>query len=155
LKGWQAGFDDRRISALAVTLERKIDDDIFNLYGITDEDRETIEADLARDSVADFDEVMQIESDPGEKQSDLTVSDSEFAIRWISYAVGIIVGRFEPGENDALGRAVYIPKDFAVGSLSEPDAAEFDELVAPTDRFAYVDTDGARHIFSYKVEQAL
>ena len=71
----------------------------------------------------------------------------ELAVRWISYAVGVVLGRFQPGVRGALGSAIYHRGDFAIGSLPAPDEAEFDELVGPPERFAYMDAEGGRHLF--------
>jgi hypothetical protein len=107
----------------------------------------------------------------------------ELAVRWISYAVGVVLGRFTIGdpsiddlrltidettaeeskivnrqskiENRPLGSAVYYREDFAVGSLPAPSESEFDELVGPPERFAYVDDAGGRHVFPAEVEAAL
>jgi len=42
-----------------------------------------------------------------------------------------------------------------VGSLPAPDETEFDALVGPAERFAYVDEAGGRHLFPAAVEAAL
>ena len=78
----------------------------------------------------------------------------ELAVRWISYAVGVVLGRFQPGIRGALGSAIYRRDDFAIGSLPAPDEAEFDELVGPPERFAYMDAEGGRHLFAPEVEAA-
>ena len=49
----------------------------------------------------------------------------------------------------------YHREDFAVGSLPAPTRTEFDELVGPPERFAYVDEAGGRHVFPATVEAAL
>jgi len=54
-----------------------------------------------------------------------------------------------------LGSAIHRREDFAVGSLPTPDEAEFDQLVGPVERFAYVDDEGGRHLFPAEVEAAL
>ena len=56
-------------------------------------------------------------------------------------------GRGAGGEGRALGCAVYRRTDFAVGSLPEPDEAEFDDLVGPAERFASVADAGGRPLF--------
>jgi len=80
---------------------------------------------------------------------------SELAARWISYAIGIVLGRFRPGQPGALGSAVFRREDFAVGSLPAPDLDEFDALVGPADAYAYVDAQGGRHAFSRDTEREL
>ena len=139
-------------------LERQIDDEVYKLYGIDGEDRAAIEAELAGGTlVAEDDEPEDAEGggDGEEIAAEASLSREELAVRWISYAVGVVLGRFQPGITGALGRVVYKREDFAVGSLPAPDAAEFDLLVGAPERFAYVDAEGGRHVFSAEAEQAL
>ena len=151
---WDTGIQD--LAALQTRLrelEAQIDEEVYRLYGIADEDRAAIEAELAGGpQAADEDEAPE----PPLTREDL-------AKRWVSYAVGVVMGRFRPGRprthqphaRGPLGRAVFHPDDFAVGSLPAPSPEEFDMLVGPEDRFAYVDGEGGRHLFPAQVEQAL
>jgi len=154
---WDTGLDDLAAAQVRLTaLESQIDDEVYRLYSISDKGRAAIEAELAGGSSAD-------EGTKDETKPEPPMTAEELAVRWISYAVGIVLGRFQPGlpprvEGDGrggLGSAVYHRDDFAVGSLPEPDEAEFDQLVGPADRFAYVDADGGRHVFPAQVEAAL
>ncbi len=103
-------------------------------------------------------------------EDEAPMSREELAVRWISYAVGIVLGRFAVGgspltkddppsrvanRQPPIGSAVYRREDFAIGSLPAPDEAEFNELVGPPERFAYVDERGGRHLFSAETEAAL
>jgi len=146
---WDTGLDDlaavqTRLAALAA----QIDDEVYRLYGISDEDRAAIEAELAGGSSADEETKGQTEPKP-------PMTREELAVHWISYAVGIVLGRFEPGVHGALGSAVYHRNDFAVTSLPEPDEAGFDQLVGPPECFAYTDANGGRHLFPAQVEAVL
>jgi hypothetical protein len=167
---WDTGLGDMAAAqARLAELERQIDDEVYRLYGISDEDRAAIEAELAGGT--DTEE---------EAESEAPMTVEELAVRWISYAVGIALGRFQAGgspspqpspqkgegatplpgreglgEGWPLGSAVYRRQDFAVGSLPAPDEAEFDQLVGPPERFACVDADGGRHLFPAEVEAAL
>ncbi len=48
---------------------------------------------------------------------------AELAYNWISYAVGIVMGRFQPGKENALGRGNFPPgKAQALHHLVDPDA---------------------------------
>ena len=160
---WDTGLDDLAAAqARLAALEAQIDDEVYRLYGISDEDRATIEAELAGGPlIGEEDETEHATrntSDDEEEDTEgveLPMTEEELAVRWISYAVGVILGRFEPGVCGALGSAVYRRQDFAVGSLAAPDRAEFDQLVGPAERFAYVDVDGGRHVFPVEVEAAL
>ena len=156
---WHTGLDDAAAAqARLADLERQIDDEVYKLYGISDDDRAAIEAELVGGSfAAEEDEAPESapEDESAEEGPAAPLTREELAVRWISYAVGIVLGRFVPGEPGALGRAVYRRADFAVGSLPAPDEDEFNRLVGGPERFAYVDAEGGRHVFPAEVEAAL
>ncbi len=160
---WETGLADLAAAqARLAALERAIDDEVYRLYGLSEADRAAIEAEMGgtdqgpttedQDDVAEDEPLVRgpsssVTDEAGEAQPDeglAVMTREELAVRWVSYAVGVVLGRFAPGEAGALGRAVYRRADFAVGSLPAPDAAEFDALVGATDRFAWVDDEGAR-----------
>jgi hypothetical protein len=160
---WDTGLDDLAgTQARLAALEAQIDDEVYRLYGIGDEDRAAIEAELAGEPLISEEDGTEhatrntSDDEEGDTEGvEPPMTEEELAVRWISYAVGVVLGRFEPGVPGALGSAVYHREDFAVGSLSAPDEAEFDQLVGPPGRFAYVDADGGRHVFPARVEAAL
>ena len=178
---WDTGPDDLVVAqARLASLERQIDDEVYRLYGISDEDRAAIEAELSGGPITEDDTEDATGNTDDQEEPEPPMTVEELAVRWISYAVGIVLGRFQPGgspspqpspqrgegatplpgreglgEGRALGSAIYHRQDFAVGSLPVPDEAEFDQLVGPAERFAYVDTDGGRHLFPAQVEAAL
>ena len=147
---WDTGIEELTTAQARLReLEAQIDEEVYRLYGISDEDRAAIEAELGTAAPAE-------EDGP-------PLTREELAKRWISYAVGIVMGRFRPGlprtraphARGPLGRAVFHPDDFAVGSLPAPSSDTFDALVGPAARFAYVDAQGGRHLFPPHVERAL
>lgn len=163
------GLSDLAVIQTRMTaLESQIDDEVYRLYSISDEYRAAIEAELAGEPlIGEEDEDAEPTGDE-EEDTEPPMTAEELAVRWISYAVGIVLGRFRPGrfqpglpprvggdERGGLGSAVYRREGFAVGSLPAPDEAEFDQLVGPAERFAYVDADGGRHVFPAEVETAL
>jgi hypothetical protein len=155
---WDTGLDDLAAAHDRLAdLEAQIDDEVYRLYGISDEDRAAIEAELAGEPlIGEEDEDAQSTGDEEEDtEPEPPMTREELAVRWISYATGVVLGRFRPGIPGDLGSAVYRREDFAVGSLPAPDEAEFDQLVGPSERFAYVDGDGGRHVFPAEVEAAL
>jgi hypothetical protein len=154
---WNTGLDDLTdAQALLVDLERQIDDEIYRLYGIGAEDRAAIEAELTGGTVIEEEEDEPASAEDGEpEEPEAPMNREELAVRWISYAVGVVLGRFQPGVVGELGSAVYRRDDFAIGSLPEPGEAEFDQLVGSPERFAYVDAESGRHVFSAEVEAAL
>jgi hypothetical protein len=97
-----------RQAQLAET-EHQIDEEVYRLYGISDEDRRAIEAEL-RNSVS-YVELTGKEGEPtDEEQAPTSLSTQELAFRWISYAVGIALGRFQPGIESALGLGDFPPE---------------------------------------------
>ena len=85
-------------------IEREIDEEVYRLYEICDEDRRAIEAELAAPTAA-ADENDDGDNGDGEAEADegVPLTQEELAQRWIGYAVGIALGRFQPGVAGALG----------------------------------------------------
>ena len=136
-------------------LEAQINDLVFALYEISPQDRQAIESELAGGmAVAEENEKIKTEEED-ENETQTGVSRQAIAFSWLSYAIGIILGRFQPGIPGALGSAIYRRSDFAIGSLPEPSEEEFNELVGDPSQFATIDEQGGRHIFSREVEAAL
>jgi len=100
---WSSSLDDTlteiwlREDALK-DVERAIDEEVYRLYGIGDEDRKAIEAELAGPAA---------EGEEAEKEEPDYIDEEELAFRWISYAVGIVMGRFQPGISGALGQGRF------------------------------------------------
>jgi len=176
---WNDGLNNLTAAQAHLSaLEAQVNDEVYRLYGISDEDRAAIEAELAGEPLTGEDDETEhatrntSDGEEGDTESvEPPMTEEELAVRWISYAVGIVLGRFVPGgspsppaplppggrgaggEGRPLGSAVYRREDFAVGSLPAP--AEFDQLVGPPERFAYVDAEGGRHLFPAEVEATL
>jgi len=136
-------------------LEREIYQRVFDLYEISPQDRQAIESELAGGMVISEAGENAKPEEEEEASVEVSVSRQSLALSWLSYAIGIILGRFYPGTPGALGSAIYRRSDFAIGSLPEPTEEEFNELVGNPSQFAYVDEQGGRHVFSHPVEQAL
>ncbi|MCG3145054.1 MAG: hypothetical protein HONDAALG_02595 [Gammaproteobacteria bacterium] len=137
--------------ARLAAIERELDEEVYRLYGISDEDRQAIESELS--TIGEQSSEEDEASDEGEDDTDgaepdsLSADDSQltFALarRWISYAVGVVLNRFQPGIDGALGRGRFDPEvAAALRRLADHDGiATFDE---------HHEDDLAR-----KVEQAL
>jgi hypothetical protein len=103
---WSVSLDDTltdiwlRQDALK-DVEQAIDEEVYRLYDISDEDRKAIESELA-EPAAEGEEAKEGEQD--------YIDDEELALRWISYAVGIVMGRFQPGVSGALGQGRFSSK---------------------------------------------
>ncbi|NLD43999.1 MAG: hypothetical protein GX657_10950, partial [Chloroflexi bacterium] len=133
--GGPGGFDAYAQRLMA--LEAEIDALVHQLYGLDPSDLADAGADAG--------------NGPAPEPPDAR----ELAARWISYALGIVLGRFAPGQPGALGAAVFRRDDRAVGSLPAPEPDAFDALVGPAEAYAHVDDDGGRHAFSRDVERQL
>jgi hypothetical protein len=151
---WKKGSEDwSLLNGRVEDIEIQINDQIYNKYEIPRNERLTIKNDLA--GVVFEESSSQSTDDEDFEQLERPITPEELTARWISYAVGIVLGRFQPGVAGSLGSGFYRSDDFAIGSLPPPSEAEFDELVSPEERFAYVDENSGRHIFSRDVEKAL
>ncbi len=134
--------------------ETQIDNEVYKLYGLPDNIVDSLNKErnvsvLEKDSLVD-----DLEQDLEDSRSTILSSTQE-ALLTISFTIGIILGRFQPGAPGALGSAIYRRSDFAIGSLPEPTEEEFNELVGDPSQFAYIDEQGGRHVFPRQVEQAL
>ncbi len=94
---WPEGIE--RVAArhrdLAV-IEEAIDDEVYRLYEISSEDRRAIEEELSAAPVLD-DEADEGEAENEEQSTEadaVSLNVEQLAQRWISYAVGIALGRF-------------------------------------------------------------
>jgi len=76
-------------------LEKEIDAEVYRLYEISTEDREAIEEELAA-IPASNNETEEEEADEEAAEADgaFSLTVEELAQRWISYAVGVALGRF-------------------------------------------------------------
>jgi hypothetical protein len=91
-------------------IERQIDEEVYRLYGISEEDRQAIEAELAAVGVAAENEEAEEPEDTDSEESESAEtfwSKQDLAKAWISYAVGVVMGQFEPGRENGLGRGRF------------------------------------------------
>ena len=133
--------------------ETQINNLIYQIYNIDDNDQKIIERELASGMLVS-DEADSSKPDD-EEESSTVVNSISLALPWLSYTIGIVLNRFQPGTPGALGSGIYRRTDFAIGSLPEPTEEEFNELVGEPSQFAYTDEQGGRHVFSRQVEDGL
>ncbi|WP_053765322.1 BREX-1 system adenine-specific DNA-methyltransferase PglX [Leptospirillum ferriphilum] len=108
---WPDGIQKaaERHSQLA-EIERQIDEEVYRLYGISEEDHRAIEAELAAGGATAENEE---DEEPGDTNSGETGTTETFwseetlAKAWICYAVGVVMGQFEPGTENGLGRGRF------------------------------------------------
>jgi hypothetical protein len=110
--GWSSRSDDgvARHNQLA-GIERQIDEEVYRLYGISDEDRAAIEEELAEpitnEISYDEDDNTSSDAEDADISPETPLTCAELARQWISYAVGIVMARFQPGIDGALGRGHF------------------------------------------------
>ncbi|NLI41696.1 MAG: hypothetical protein GX421_11040, partial [Caldisericales bacterium] len=135
-------------------LESSINDEVYEIYGISFADSNIIEADLSENAILNDESILaQSKENEDEEESSNLSTIKNLSVSWLSYAIGIILDRFQPGTPGALGSAIYRCTDFVIGSLPEPTEEEFNELVGEPSQFAYIDEQGGRHVFYRPVEQ--
>jgi hypothetical protein len=97
---WPDGVgNDRARHRNVTTLEEEIDEEVYRLYAFSPDDRQAIEEELAALPEVN-EEVSENESadEAAEAEAMESFSLEELAHRWVSYALGIALGRFDrPG----------------------------------------------------------
>ena len=128
---WPTGVqevEDRR-SQLS-EIEAFINEDVYRLYGVNEEDREAIEEELAELEPDDADNARELDQVPNDlhREAQPSLTKDDLARQWISYAVGIVMGRFDPGVESGLGR----------GNFTDEIAAKL-KAMADTDDILVID----------------
>jgi hypothetical protein len=154
---WPRGADDVAARARQLAeVEHQIDEEVYRLYSISVEDRQAIEAELAEPTLTMDDVGENGENEPTAEDIKNISGDSttpnastvasgltrqELAARWVSYAIGIVLGRFQPGVEGALGSGRVSPEQAAsLRALAVPngvavlDSGHEDDLVALIER---------------------
>ena len=152
---WSSGINHLTAATKDLaSFEADLDKALYQVYRIQETDEASLNIDMPAEWTSEEDEPSTVGGNAATVREEL-MSREALSAAWVSHAIGVLLGRFRPGVAGELGSAVYRPSDFAMGSLPEPDEEEFNELVGPPDRFAYIDAEGGRHVFSAEVEQAL
>ncbi|MBA3474045.1 MAG: hypothetical protein H0T57_12605 [Rubrobacter sp.] len=139
---WETGPDDvQRRKDRLVEVESEIDEEVYRLYGISGEDRAAIESELAKPVVAkDEEDEEGVAGGEEAVENAGAVERRELALRWISYAVGVVLGRFSPGEEGALGRGRFSPEvAVSLRELVDPDGVATLQADHPDDLAAKVE----------------
>lgn len=122
-------------------VEKEIDEEVYRLYEISPEDRKAIEEELAAAPAAE-DDGAETENETGEEVEEAakaSLTEQELAQRWVSYAVGLALGRFAPGEPSGLGRGEFPPDVAArLQRLVDPDGVMVLQRDHPDDLAARV-----------------
>lgn len=120
---WLTGVADvrARMERLAA-VEREIDEEVFRLYGIGAADRQAIAAELNDPRPSnEAEEARESQAETEEEAARAAVGEADLALAWVSYAVGIVLGRFGPGEAEALGSAIVLTDGAAPRHLFSPE----------------------------------
>jgi N-6 DNA Methylase len=89
-------------------LERQIDVEVYRLYGIGEQDRAAIVRELSEyrdDDMAEDD--VEVPDSAVDVDATASIDRQKLAQWWISYAVGIVIGRFQIGVENGLGRGNF------------------------------------------------
>lgn len=123
---WVTGLEELATRHKRIAeVETKIDEEVYRLYGLSAKDRARIEAEGAQ------------------PHGQCGPDRRELALRWISYAVGVVLGRFQPGVAGALGTGRF-----------GPDVTEQLRILAATEEFVPLGT-GSPHDLDCRVIAAL
>lgn len=148
---WRRGRDNVEAQARQLTdLEKRIDEEVYRLYSLSEAAASKIDEELSNSSINsneeiddDIDSNSDDEGNIDEALSSSALDQSILSKQWLSYAVGIVLGRFHPGIDDALGRG-----DFC------PEVSEQLRTLADSDGVMVLDA-GHPHDLAAKVLQAL
>jgi len=98
-----------------IYLEKSVNKEIYHIYGLSAQDQALIEAELTEKKSGR-------ETFSNGETSNLLLITVDLAYQWLSYAVGIVMGRFEPGVENGLGQGNFsIEVADQLRSLTDPD----------------------------------
>ena len=130
---------DARMAKLA-EVEAAIDAEVTRLYGLTEEDFEVINRELAITKAAaeGADAETAGEDDEAEDGEAATGYSAEaWGRSWVSYAVGVVIGRFAVGEPDGLGHGNFSEEvNKALRGLRAPNGLLVSDAGHPLDMTA-------------------
>lgn len=123
---WGSGIGDLAIRYQKLSeIEQKIDAEVYRLYEISDEDRTSIETELNQGSMFESNRNSEVKTSIKENDNDNipSLTREDLAWQWISYAIGIVMGRFQPGIENGLGRGNFSDDvNKKLHELADPDA---------------------------------
>ena len=119
------------------TVEEEIDKEVTRLYGLTEEDRLSLKAELKGRGAAsdeDIDDGEESYNVDKNKEFESAWTEPALARAWISYAFGAVLGRYAIGEPEGLGRGDF-DEDTAVAirALMDEDGVMASEPGHPQD----------------------
>ena len=113
---WSTGVNDiLKANINFKMIEQQIDEEVYKLYNVCTEDRKVIYSELNKAEVFK-------NGDELEDPALITLIEHNLSRQWISSAVGIVMGRFEPGVENGLGRGNFSTQTAEqLRSLADPD----------------------------------
>lgn len=126
---------DERHSCLR-QIEEGIDKEVTRLYGLSEEDRLALKAELEGTVSDSNDDTEEGAAESGEEEDAVESAWTEPALAraWISYAFGTVLGRYAIGEPEGLGRGDFDEKTVAaIRELIDPDGVMVSEKGHPQD----------------------
>lgn len=117
--------------------EALLNKEVSRLYGLSEEDLAAIDLELLGNLPDTFDEGVEDEaSEAEEDEAPFELSVDEWGRRWISYAAGIALGRFEPGVDGSLGCGDFSPsvvEELREKHMTAPDGILLNDEGEPLD----------------------
>jgi len=106
-------------------LERDIDREVSRLYGLTENDLNSIEQEVVSElalSNSTSEDDSEADADDDDSPEVPTNNSSILARNWTSYAIGAVLGRFAIGETNGLGCGDFTPEQVkAIRALIDAD----------------------------------
>ena len=93
-------------------------------------------------------------SEVEDETPEIDLTRDKLAVRWVSYAVGIVLGRFQPGIDGALGSAIVEDEDGNTSHMFSPEVEAALRDLADDDGIVALDPAHPEHLAG-KVETAL
>jgi len=110
-----------RINSTQVDLQKEI----FKFYGVSIQDQKRIDEELMENVVSETEDTIQIIDNDEIGEIEVNSIAQKISIKLISYSIGVVLQKFNPGSIGSIGSAIYRRSDFAIGSLPEPSEGEF------------------------------
>ncbi|MCG2778950.1 MAG: BREX-1 system adenine-specific DNA-methyltransferase PglX [Desulfobacterales bacterium] len=118
------------------TIEDEIDKEVTRLYGLTEEDRLALKAELEGTVLASNDDDDEATAEKGDEEdaNESAWTESALARAWISYAFGTMLNRYAIGEPEGLGRGTFDEEtNVAIHALIDADGVMVSEPGHPQD----------------------
>lgn len=141
-----------RTEKLLAEIVERIDDAVFSAFDLVDQSGSI--RDFMDQPLPDAEEAEWADSDGVERGAEGTDFPEARHFSWLSYAAGVVVGRFQPGVEGTLGCAIIEDENGEKRHLFSPEVEEALRRLADSDGVAVLDPSHEDDL-PRKVEQAL